>query len=280
MRRFVTSFVAAALLGTPVVAVEAAPSRTLVIEASGSAFVDIAISRPIVFDLDNATFRGGRRYAGVVLDRIGPDTKSIQLLHVRFPEVVAAPSTDATLGHVQDERPLPAGTYRLYALSDGAVRFSIPVSGPSRDLRITPTRRVAPRYRGENVPQVFDPPAGTPYGGHRRIPGVTSGPGHLTVARFGAVFEPRALTADGWNFCFTPRETDCAQPPGMDGHVVGLQTSGTTVDTVTYLPPDYLDPGTYDLIGGCRAQAPAKRCRFAVLDRFVSPARSDRVVRL
>lgn len=252
----------------------AATTRTLTIDAPGSAYVDVRISRPLVFDLDGATFRGGRSYMGVVLDRVAPTGAPTHLLHVRFPAVAAKPGSAHTLGLDQSERPLPPGMYRLYVLSDGPARFSIRVSGLSRDLRLTPTRRVAPRYYSIAVPQVIDPVNGTPYGGAARVPGIAAGAGALAVARFGVRFASGPVTADGWDFCVTPTGDECLQPPGLDGYAFGVDSAGDTMDVTTYLPPDVYEPGTYDVAAKCRGVQPAQRCAVAVLDRYVTRATS------
>lgn len=277
MRRWVRATCALAMLLGGAHGAAASPSRLLTIDAPAAAYVDIRITRPVFFDLDGATMRGGGRYIGVVLDRIGDD-RSIQLLHVRFPEIAAARDSESTLGFDQDEGRLPPGTYRLYALSDRPLRITIRVSGLDRNVRLMPSARVAPRYRTVDVPQPLDPAVGTPYGGLRRLPGVRSGPGELAIARFGVLFAPGTLTAEGWDFCVAPRGTECAQLPGFDGYVFGIASTGNSVDETSYLPPDFRPAGSYDVVAKCRAQEPARRCRAAVLDHYVSRARAGRSV--
>ena len=146
--------------------VSAAPTSGLVVTAPSNAYVELSFARATRLDIGRWSATGSGTYTGFYLtsrDRQRPfEVGSIQVSGFASPgfdsarlllgrDYLASPDTP--------NRTVPAGRYRLYVLSDRAVRLTIPTPGTSTRTMTASRRASAAVAQGPLSPAVAGQPA-------------------------------------------------------------------------------------------------------------------------
>lgn len=220
-----------------------ATETTIELWGNRTAYIDITFQQPVTLLETETHFSYGGSYAGWLIHRIGEPFDSSDnnvaggfVIKGLFPPHYDQSVINADFGLTFNPAMEP-GNYRLYLLTDGVARVSIPADGLSQGLALRPKKRTRSYAAAAEMPLSVGS-AGSVVG---RFPVQTN----LTTlsASMNFFFNRRGAVVNSFEACFTPRGTTCTNQPG----------TGWTGATFAVVPEEwgvgmvaFYDPGVLD----------------------------------
>lgn len=250
-KRFVGALAVMAVLGSGIMPAHAAETN-LVVSGRRTAYVDVTFDRPVTLrDLHaKITYRGS--YAGWLIHKAGKPFSlgdndvagSFVMRNLAPPEFRGRREMINGLGD-ESNRTLEPGRYRLYLITDGVARVSVPAEGLSRTMVFEPKQRTRSFADAEKLPLQVDAAGAAGAGSvEDRIP-VRSNRDTLSIVMT-FLFARRGAMALNQDACFTTPGGDCGGRYGWQGAAFAVVPQQWGIGFMVLYEPGVLEPGKYD----------------------------------
>ena len=221
-----------------------ADDETIVLVGRRTAYLDVTFDAPVTVREIGTKIAYKGSYAGWLIHAVGESFD-------RQGETVAGgfvikgllpshyPQDPLEFGPVVNPT-LDPGRYRLYLLTDGVARVTIPADGLGRTLSLSPKKRTSSYAYAEEL----DLSLGNAGSARGRFP-VESSSSTLSVSVV-AYFSRRGANVTNLDACFTKRGQDCDGSLGGTGYTFGLIPDDWGVGWMVSYLPGVLGDGKYD----------------------------------
>jgi hypothetical protein len=265
VRALVAACAVAGALSGPGAPGASAATGSLVITGSRTASVIITVPRTVTLDLQRwtatvpttGTVSASGPYRGFYVQALdkGPSGGSLTASAYRYGSLagwrVPLAWSAATVQPAADRLVLPRGRYRVYLVTNGTTRMTIPAAGLGATLHMRPTTAATARASlHELVPGSPPPPSGTPRAGAAVEQLALNGP-TLTVVAVHVLShaDVEVASVGSYDACLAPLtgDVDCGTRAAMYSNRQTKVVSGTianssvTADDLVLVYP----PGTY-----------------------------------
>ena len=211
----------------------------IVLRGSGTAYVDVVFDEPFLLDEEETRMDYDGTYAGWFMHKLGEKVRTARRGNIAGSYVLrefAYPGQSVTTsmgGYGFKTKPLAAGRYRMYLMSDGPAEVTIPVVRGAHSMFLRPSK---PTVSDVAVQHFSVGPGGTVI--EALTTPVLIRPSTMGVSMVTAYSEP-GLTVESMSACFVDPGDECTGFTGASGWIISADQDYSMTVSVHY------DPGLF-----------------------------------